>query len=75
MVKLRLEIDRATHEKLIEVALSERRPLDWQAEVILRRALGLPFPYETSFSPQGPSIGQETQVTVPDSEGCHDASY
>jgi hypothetical protein len=44
-MKLRLDIDGETFDRLLEVAAQERRPPDWQAEVPLRRALGLPFPY------------------------------
>jgi hypothetical protein len=45
-MKLKLELDPETAEKLAESAVIERRPLAWQAEVLLRRALGLPFPQE-----------------------------
>jgi hypothetical protein len=44
-MKLKLDIDGETYDKLIEVACRERRPPDWHAEVLLRQALGLPFPY------------------------------
>jgi hypothetical protein len=44
-MKLRLDLDGETFDRLMEVAAQERRPLDWQAEVLLRQALGLPFPY------------------------------
>jgi hypothetical protein len=43
-VRLRLELDSDTTSKLIEQATVERRPVVWHAEVLLRRALGLPFP-------------------------------
>jgi hypothetical protein len=45
MAQLRLDLDQETFERLVEVALQERRPVVWQAEVLLRQALGLPFPY------------------------------
>jgi hypothetical protein len=40
---MRLEIELAQDETaaLIKQAVEERRPADWQAEVLLRRALGL----------------------------------
>lgn len=40
-MRLRIEIDEQTRQRLAEVAERERRPLDLQAEVLLRRALGL----------------------------------
>jgi hypothetical protein len=42
-VRLRLELDSDTTSRLIEQATVERRPVAWHAEVLLRRALGLPF--------------------------------
>jgi hypothetical protein len=47
MANLRLDVDFETYERLVESAVNERRPITWQAEVVLRRALGLPFPPET----------------------------
>lgn len=44
MPRLKLVIDDETFEALEQRALSERRSADWQAEVILRQSLGLPFP-------------------------------
>ncbi len=43
-MRLRLELDSDTTSSLIEQAGRERRPVAWHAEVLLRRALGLPFP-------------------------------
>jgi len=45
-MRLRLELDHETARRLAEEAVRERRPIAWQAEVMLRRALGLPFPDE-----------------------------
>ena len=45
-MRVQLEIDKDTTTKLVELAVAERRPVGWQAEVLLRQALGLPFPYE-----------------------------
>jgi hypothetical protein len=45
VAKVRLDLDRETFQALTDRALRERRPVDWQAEVILRKALGLIFPY------------------------------
>ena len=44
MPRLRLELDSETYDRLVEQAVSERRPVVWQAEVTLRRALGFPPP-------------------------------
>ncbi len=44
-MRLKVELDRDTTTKLMEYAAAERRPVPWQAEVLLRQALGLPFPY------------------------------
>jgi hypothetical protein len=45
MARIRLDLDSETYQRLVEVALAERRPVPWQAEIMLRVALGLPFPY------------------------------
>jgi hypothetical protein len=41
---LRLAPDRETYDRLVEIAGDERRPVGWQAEVLWRKAVGLPFP-------------------------------
>jgi hypothetical protein len=38
--RVRLDLDPTTFGRLVETAVAEQRPADWQAEVILRRALG-----------------------------------
>jgi hypothetical protein len=43
---IKLDIDTEAYERLVERAVLWRRPVDWQAEVELRQALGLPFPRE-----------------------------
>jgi hypothetical protein len=45
MARITLDLDRETYRYLQAAASAERRPLPWQAEVLLRQALGLPFPY------------------------------
>lgn len=42
-MRLRVDLDREVSARLAEAAAAERRPIPWQAEVMLRRALGLPF--------------------------------
>ena len=38
--RVKLELDPETFGRLVKSAVAEQRPADWQAEVILRRALG-----------------------------------
>jgi hypothetical protein len=38
--RVKLELDPETFGRLMKVAVAEKRAADWQAEVILRRALG-----------------------------------
>jgi len=47
MAQLRINLDTETYQQLLNRALAERRPVPWHAEVMLRRALDLPFPYPT----------------------------
>ncbi|MDA0735270.1 MAG: hypothetical protein O2909_11780 [Chloroflexi bacterium] len=53
MPRLRLDLDRETFEALAAQALAERRPVLFQAEVLLRQTLGLPFPYPPATSGEG----------------------
>ena len=41
---IRLDLDTETFRRLTELAVDERRPIYWQAEVLLLRALGMPAP-------------------------------
>jgi hypothetical protein len=61
MPVLKLEPDGETYEELVRQAAAERRPIVWQAEVALRRALGLPFPYQNTASVEGVS-GSRTRL-------------
>ena len=45
-MKLKIELDTETTEALMNSAVRELRPAGLQAEVLLKRALGLPFPPE-----------------------------
>ena len=40
MTRVKLELDSETFGRPVQLAVNEKRPADWQAEVILRRALG-----------------------------------
>ena len=44
MATLRIDVDQDTLDRLARAAVAERRPIVMHAEVVLRRALGLPFP-------------------------------
>lgn len=39
MARLRLDIPEDTYTRLLEIAAQERRPINWQAEVILMQAI------------------------------------
>jgi hypothetical protein len=41
---LRIDLDAHSFERLAESAFRELRPVNWQAEVLIRRALGLLAP-------------------------------
>ncbi|MBI4499449.1 MAG: hypothetical protein HY689_16295 [Chloroflexi bacterium] len=45
-MRLSIELDEPTANRLIAVAVLERRPVAWQAEVLLRQALGCPPPQQ-----------------------------
>lgn len=57
IVKLDLDLD--TYEHLARSAIRELRPVHWQAEVLLRQALGLPFPSPVEMeAPTGKASGE-----------------
>lgn len=62
-MRIRLDLDQEATERLVEAAVSEQRPVHWQAEVILRRALGLPFPHDPEGA--GSSRAQAHDPLVP----------
>jgi hypothetical protein len=41
--KLRLDIDQESYARLAAIAIEERRPLGWQAEVLLMQAIATYF--------------------------------
>lgn len=41
---LKITVEQDVVDALRVLAIAERRPLNWQAEVMLRRSLGLPCP-------------------------------
>ena len=62
MARLRLDLDQETFVALTDRALRERRPVDWQAEVMLREALGLAFPYPPT--PDEPTSQAKPEVSA-----------
>lgn len=48
MTRIRLELDQETYDRLLKAAVGERRPVVWQAEMMLRRTLGTTFPAEVT---------------------------
>jgi hypothetical protein len=67
VASVKLVLDAETYERLVDQAVSERRPIPWQVEVILRRALNLPFPYPSESEDSligAPGTRLREQVTV-----------
>jgi hypothetical protein len=60
-VRIQLELDKDTSIKLVESSVAERRPVPWQAEILLRQALGLPFPYPDSGSGDDEALPEYTK--------------
>jgi hypothetical protein len=50
MPTIHVELDTKSFNRLAESAIEECRPIPWQAEVLLRRALGLPAPSPSPLS-------------------------
>jgi hypothetical protein len=57
---LKVDVDSEAYERLVDRATTERRPVPWQAEVELRRALGLPFPVEAERAAAGAAPTMES---------------
>lgn len=62
MPVLRIEPDPETFSRLSEDALRERRPIAWQAEVLIRRALGLEPLAPACRGLVAPCQGADTEV-------------
>ncbi len=45
MPTLKIDLDQETYERVVDRAVAEARPIKSQAEVMLRKAVRLPFPY------------------------------
>lgn len=53
-MRIQVEPDRETQRRIIEAAVRERRSVPNQAEILLRRAVGLPDPVYTPSTPAQP---------------------
>jgi hypothetical protein len=60
MARLRIDVDEETPQRLHELALRERRSTDAQGAVLLRLAIGLPFP-----PPPHLDVGKRSAEAVP----------
>jgi len=49
-MRLKLILDPETFGALLRAAVRENRPADMEAEVLIRRALGLPVPWPAELS-------------------------
>ncbi len=63
MARVELDLDPETFARLTEEAVAERRPVGWQAEITLRRALGLPFPYARPGDESSGTAASNTNAT------------
>lgn len=68
-VRIQIDLNDETANRLIDAAVADRRPVPWQAEVLIRRGLGLTDPL--------PLYAKENRrATTPagskESVGCHD---
>jgi hypothetical protein len=68
-MRIQLDLDPAILELLTARAVADRRPLAWQAEVLLRRALNAPCPDDdrpgTDLDPEGSAPGQRQPAVRP----------
>jgi hypothetical protein len=65
--RVRLELDPETFGRLVESAVAEQRPADWQAEVLLRRVLGTWDEPRIGLEP--PATGLSANTTIDKREG------
>lgn len=52
MPTIKIDLDTASFRRLTELAVEERRPIPWQAEVLLIRALAVPSTDTAQPQPQ-----------------------
>lgn len=64
MPTIRLSLEQEAFDRLARRAVRDYRPVTWQAEVLLRRALGLPAaPRSPKISPDRPTRTQSPEST------------
>jgi hypothetical protein len=59
MARIRLDIRQESYERLVEIAVAERRPPDWQAEWLLMKAIDEYF--LPMLRPEAPDLTQVQQ--------------
>jgi hypothetical protein len=57
-VRLRLELDADTTAALMRQAVADLRPVDMEAEALLRRVLGLPVPFDATATAAAESLNE-----------------
>jgi hypothetical protein len=55
MPTIKISLDQETYSTLSQSAGRDLRPIPWQALVLLRGALGLPFPTPATDEPTAPA--------------------
>jgi len=66
-MRIKLDLDSETTERLIQAAISENRPVGMHAEVVIRRALGLPFPWPQAGA--APTNAEQEKASAPGALG------
>jgi hypothetical protein len=51
---IKIDLDPDSFRRLTELAVKERRPIPWQAEILLLRALGAPVEGGAHYTPPQP---------------------
>lgn len=52
MPSLRMDVPTEVYDRIVAEAKAEMRPIQWHAVVLLRKALGLPFPLPVEPKPE-----------------------
>jgi hypothetical protein len=69
MARISIDLDQGTFKQLVESADAERRPVRWQAEVVLRRGLRLVATTETAGDDQSGNGNRQDLGTLSRQEG------